>query len=83
MQAEILTTAAGMPLQGPLLLTPRVFGDDRGFFFESWNQQAFTAACQAQGQVAPGFVQLKSSSGHMWLSSRASPRATWCGSQKV
>jgi dTDP-4-dehydrorhamnose 3,5-epimerase len=57
MQSETLTTAAGMPLLGPLLLTPRVFGDDRGFFFESWNQQAFAAACQAQGQVAPGFVQ--------------------------
>jgi len=57
MQAEILTTAAGMPLQGPLLLTPRVFGDDRGFFFESWNQQVFAAACEAQGQTAPAFVQ--------------------------
>jgi dTDP-4-dehydrorhamnose 3,5-epimerase len=57
MQSETLTTAAGMPLQGPLLLTPRVFGDDRGFFFESWNQRAFAAACQAQVQVDPGFVQ--------------------------
>ena len=57
MQAEIRTTAAGMPLQGPLLLTPRVFGDDRGFFFESWNQQTFAAACEAHGQQAPGFVQ--------------------------
>ena len=44
MQAEVLTTAAGVPVQGPLLLTPRVFGDGRGFFFESWNQQAFNAA---------------------------------------
>jgi dTDP-4-dehydrorhamnose 3,5-epimerase len=44
MQAEGLTTAAGVPVQGPLLLTPRVFGDERGFFFESWNQQAFNAA---------------------------------------
>jgi dTDP-4-dehydrorhamnose 3,5-epimerase len=57
MQAEALTTAAGMPLQGPLLLTPRVFGDDRGFFFESWNQQVFAAACEAHGQTAPAFVQ--------------------------
>jgi dTDP-4-dehydrorhamnose 3,5-epimerase len=56
-QAEIRTTAAGMPLQGPLLVTPRVFGDDRGFFFESWNQQTFAAACEAHGQQAPGFVQ--------------------------
>lgn len=44
MQTEVLTTAAGVPVQGPLLLTPRVFGDERGFFFESWNQQAFNAA---------------------------------------
>ena len=44
MQAEVLTTAAGVPVQGPLLLTPRVFGDERGFFFESWNQHAFNAA---------------------------------------
>ena len=44
MQSEVLTTAAGVPVQGPLLLTPRVFGDGRGFFFESWNQQAFNAA---------------------------------------
>jgi dTDP-4-dehydrorhamnose 3,5-epimerase len=41
MQAEPLTTAAGLSLQGPLLLTPRVFGDERGFFFESWNQGVF------------------------------------------
>ena len=44
MQAEALTTASGIALQGPLLLTPRVFGDERGFFLESWNQQAFNAA---------------------------------------
>ena len=44
MQAEGLTTAAGVSVLGPLLLTPRVFGDERGFFFESWNQQAFNAA---------------------------------------
>ncbi|HTS21389.1 MAG TPA: dTDP-4-dehydrorhamnose 3,5-epimerase [Casimicrobiaceae bacterium] len=27
-----------------LLIEPRVFGDARGFFFESWNQRAFAAA---------------------------------------
>ena len=26
-----------------ILFTPKVFGDDRGFFFESFNQQAFEA----------------------------------------
>ncbi len=28
-------------LGGVLLIEPRVFGDDRGFFFESFNQRAF------------------------------------------
>ncbi|MEO8410312.1 MAG: dTDP-4-dehydrorhamnose 3,5-epimerase, partial [Propionivibrio sp.] len=27
-----------------LLIEPRVFGDERGFFYESFNQQAFNAA---------------------------------------
>ena len=57
MQAEVLTTVAGVPVQGPLLITPRIFGDDRGFFFESWNQQAFAAALEADGQLVPSFVQ--------------------------
>lgn len=35
--------ATGMP--GLLLYSPKVFGDDRGFFYESYNQ----ALCQAQG----------------------------------
>ena len=45
MQVEqLVSTRSGGLVQGPLLLKPRVFGDDRGFFFESWNQRAFVAA---------------------------------------
>jgi dTDP-4-dehydrorhamnose 3,5-epimerase len=44
MQVEPLSTASGVPMQGPLLITPQVFGDDRGFFFESWNQRRFDDA---------------------------------------
>ncbi|HEX5343272.1 MAG TPA: dTDP-4-dehydrorhamnose 3,5-epimerase family protein, partial [Duganella sp.] len=29
------------PLEGLLVLEPRVFGDDRGFFFESYNAKRF------------------------------------------
>ena len=29
------------PLQGVYLLTPDVFGDERGFFMESWNARTF------------------------------------------
>jgi len=57
MQAERLQTTTGQPLAGPLLITPRVFGDERGFFFESWNQRAFAAALEADGLPAPEFVQ--------------------------
>ena len=29
------------PLPGVLLLEPKVFGDDRGYFFETWNQSRY------------------------------------------
>ncbi|MDP4607623.1 MAG: dTDP-4-dehydrorhamnose 3,5-epimerase [Burkholderiaceae bacterium] len=34
-------TVTHTPLEGVLLLEPKVFGDDRGFFFESFNQRDF------------------------------------------
>ena len=45
MQVEqLVSTSDGAWVQGPLLLRPQVFADDRGFFFESWNQRSFQAA---------------------------------------
>jgi dTDP-4-dehydrorhamnose 3,5-epimerase len=35
-----------------LLIEPRVFGDDRGFFFESWNERAY-----AEAGIREHFVQ--------------------------
>jgi dTDP-4-dehydrorhamnose 3,5-epimerase len=51
MQVEALA------LPGPLLITPEVFGDDRGFFLESWNQQRWKAALAEHGQEPTAFVQ--------------------------
>jgi dTDP-4-dehydrorhamnose 3,5-epimerase len=31
-------------IPGPLIIEPRVFGDERGFFMESWNAATFRAA---------------------------------------
>jgi dTDP-4-dehydrorhamnose 3,5-epimerase len=31
-------------IPGPLIIEPTIFGDDRGFFMESWNADAFAAA---------------------------------------
>ena len=33
--------AARLAIPEVVLLSPKVFGDDRGFFFESFNQQKF------------------------------------------
>ena len=41
MPADILYTATGQPCSGPLLITPNVLSDDRGFFYESWNERRF------------------------------------------
>ena len=44
MQVERLQSAQGLSIEGPLLITPQSFGDDRGWFFESWNQNNFNEA---------------------------------------
>ena len=44
MQVEQLKSPQGQTIHGPLLITPRAFGDDRGWFFESWNQKSFDEA---------------------------------------
>jgi dTDP-4-dehydrorhamnose 3,5-epimerase len=45
------------PIEGPRLLTPRVFGDGRGFFFESWNQRRFAEVLGVAVDEAPVFHQ--------------------------
>lgn len=37
--------ATRLAIPDVILFEPRVFGDDRGFFFESYNQRAFEEAC--------------------------------------
>ena len=44
-------------LDGLLVLHPQVFGDDRGWFMESFNQQHFEAALKALNLPIPTFVQ--------------------------
>ena len=35
---EIIKT----PIEGLLVIRPKIFGDDRGHFFESWSKESFT-----------------------------------------
>jgi len=46
-----------LSLDGPLLLNPDVFGDDRGYFLESWNRRRFAAALGVSEAELPDFVQ--------------------------
>ena len=57
MKAEALTAKSGLTVQGPLLITPQVFSDGRGFFFESWNGKDFNAILNSFGQASVEFVQ--------------------------
>lgn len=44
-------------IEGLLILQPNVFGDDRGWFMESFNQQHFAQALEQFQQAVPTFVQ--------------------------
>jgi dTDP-4-dehydrorhamnose 3,5-epimerase len=64
MHVEQLTTASGQVMDGPLLITPQIFGDDRGFFYESWNQQRFDgAAGRADSKCVTGILAMAASMG--------------------
>jgi dTDP-4-dehydrorhamnose 3,5-epimerase len=52
MPAEALCSIGGQQLEGPLLVTPQVFGDERGFFYESWNERRFRSDLIAAGVPA-------------------------------
>ncbi len=45
------------PLAGVFLVEPKVFGDERGFFFESFNEQKFYQGCGFTELEKPKFVQ--------------------------
>ena len=44
LQYSELSNENSQVIRGPVLLKPKIFGDDRGFFYESWNQEIFNNA---------------------------------------
>ena len=75
---EVTTTA----LAGVLIVEPKVFGDARGFFLESFNQQPFDAAVGAPVDLRPG-QPLALGAGRAarpaHAGRRRTRRASWCG----
>ena len=41
MRYEKIFSSKNKFFNGPLLITPKIFQDERGFFYESWNQKSF------------------------------------------
>ena len=44
MDIKYLSSNKGNMIKGVCILKPRIFEDNRGFFYESWNQEIFNNA---------------------------------------
>ena len=49
MPIELLSSNNGQILVGPVLIEPTVYADERGFFYESWNEQTFLSDLRKAG----------------------------------
>ena len=47
----------GQLIEGPLIIKPKIYFDERGFFQESWNKKIWEDAIKSQNQVYKSFVQ--------------------------
>ena len=54
-----LHTSSDVLVDGPLLITPSVFSDTRGFFFESWNINSFRESLLASGLASNDVYDIK------------------------
>lgn len=52
-----LKSNKGVEIQGPILLKPKVFKDERGFFYESWNEEDWKKILKIYNQPYISFVQ--------------------------
>ena len=52
-----LHTTKGIKLEGPLLIEPKIFRDERGFFYESWNQKDWEEILKKYNQIPQNFCQ--------------------------
>ena len=52
-----LQSNKGLEIQGPILLKTKVFKDERGFFYESWNEEDWKKILKIYNQPYKSFVQ--------------------------
>ena len=52
MKIDFLKDELSNCFSGPIIFTPEIFSDDRGYFFETWNKKKFNSL------VRPGFFEV-------------------------
>ena len=68
-----------LALPDVLLIEPRVFGDERGFFFESWNERAFADAGHRRRRSCRTITRARAATCCAGCTIRSSTRrASWC-----
>ena len=55
--SQKIRNANGQIIEGPLLIKPNVFNDDRGFFMESWNSNDWKSIMEKSKQELNLFLQ--------------------------
>ena len=55
--SQKISDANGQIIEGPLLIKPNVFNDDRGFFMESWNSNDWKSIIEKSKQEFNLFLQ--------------------------
>ncbi len=55
--SQNISNANGQIIEGPLLIKPNVFNDDRGFFMESWNSNDWKSIIEKSKQEFNLFLQ--------------------------
>ena len=57
LQYSELSNEKNEAVKGPILIKPKIFGDDRGFFYESWNRNNWCEILKSNHQKEAIFVQ--------------------------
>ena len=55
--SQKISNSNGQIIEGPLLIKPKVFNDDRGFFMESWNSNDWKSILEKNKQEFNLFLQ--------------------------
>ena len=57
MNIEKVYGSKGQCLSGLLKINPKLFHDNRGFFYESWNKKIWEETLQSHNQLSKSFIQ--------------------------